>query len=212
MKNKITLKSQFVKTAMCVALAFSASASHATPIVLNNAGFEASSIGTNYHYLSDRTFDGWYFAGNAGLAGNNSGFNVANAAGNSAAFLQQGGSSISQEFTFAGGYLSIDFLAESRSGYGGNLIQVAINDQLLTFNGVNSILPSTSSTFSQYQTDFIGLAAGNYTLKFIGTDSSRDVTTFIDNVAINAVPEPGSLALFAVGALAAAGLRRRRRA
>lgn len=214
MKLSSAFFANVAKTALCIATCFSTSASFATPInTIENPGFEAPSSGLGYYgytYRSGTTVDGWTYAGNSGTAANNSAFSVSNAPGYQAAFLQTGNSVISQAFNFSGGYFSIDFLAESRIGYGGNIINVFVDNQQLSFNGSGAVLSPTSYSFTLFSSDLIGLSAGQHVLTFKGTATS-DRTTFIDSVNITEVPEPGSLALLAIGTLGAAGIGRRRR-
>ena len=203
---------QIAQAAIVLATCAAASAAFAAPInSLDNAGFEDPYQGQGYTYYGGQTVSGWMFEGGSGLAGNNSAFFVSNASGNQAAFIQSAGSSISQAFDFSGGYFSVSFLAEYRNNYGGNTINVSVDGQKLTFGGLDAFSPSTGSTFSTYQSDLIELAAGQHVLTFAGT-SLPDYTTFVDDVSISAVPEPGSLALLAIGALGAASFKRRRKA
>ena len=214
MKNSINSARRI---AFAAALAVISASSFAAPInSVDNSGFEASNIGSAYFYLGGHVVDNWTYAGNAGIAGNNSGFQVSNASGNEAAFLQDGGSSISQMFTFTGSLFSVSFLAESRYvdnvGFIGNDISVLIDGVALMFNGATSFIPGTSSTFTKYSSDYIALSAGDHTISFIGNGvNNTDVTSFIDDVTLTAatVPEPVTLGLFGLGLLALGAARRK---
>lgn len=183
----------------------------AAPInALDNAGFEAPNQFGRYTYLRGAN-NGWNFSGTgSGVAANGSGFNVIGASGNQAGFLQSQGSSFSQNFDFAGAQASISFLAESRRGYGGNPISVMIDSMLLSFAGTTSFTPGTSTSFTSYTTDLISLSSGVHSLTFSGLGRGRrDVTSFIDSVTINAVPEPTTVALLGLGLLGLAASRRK---
>lgn len=199
----------FAKVTLCIATCFAASTSFANPIALSDAGFETPYQGQGYTYYTGNTIAGWTYTKSSGIAGNNSNFNVSNASGNQAAFIQGNGSTIAQTFNFTGGIFTVDFLAEFRNNYGGNTTNVLVDGKKLTFGGSNAFSPPTGSSFTRYESDALALASGQHVLTFAGT-SNADYTTFIDDVSISAVPEPGSLALIAIGVLGAGALQRRR--
>lgn len=215
MKFSATSGAAFVKAAFCVASCCVAHAAFATPIdTLSDGGFEMVKQARPYTYFLG-TVGSWTYAGLSGLTMNGSLFGTSGAPGIQAAFLQSHDSAISQSFDSSAGMFSVNFLAESRS-WGGNLVYVLLDGKRLAFNGNEAVLPSTTLSFTSYESDAVALGAGRHVLTFTGT-LLPDVTTFIDNVAINvsdpttAVPEPGSAALLAIGALGAAGIGRRRR-
>jgi PEP-CTERM motif len=203
-----TITSKLAVVAAACALATTA---HASSISLVNAGFE-SVLTSNYTYYTGRTVGGWAFAGQSGItAESETAFRMANADGNQAAFIQGNTGAISQAFDFGGGYVSIDFLAEGRRFYGGNAVNVFIDDLQLTFGGLNYFKPTTLTTFTAYRSDALLLGAGRHTLRFVGT-GAQDAATFVDSVSVNAVPEPGSIALMGLGIAALAISRRKRKA
>jgi hypothetical protein len=200
------------RIATAAAIAVVSTSAFATPInSVDNGSFETPVQNGGYQYLSG-TVGSWTFAGTSGVAANNSAFNVANALGSQAAFLQQGTSSISQVFDFKQSLFSVAFSAEARGwGQGANTISVLIDGIALTFSGAATITPGSTTRFVQYTSDFVQLTTGLHTLSFVGTTAAGDTTTFIDGVKVTAVPEPVTLGLFGLGLVALSTGRRKAR-
>ncbi len=167
----------------------------------NDAGFETPQVGSG-SFQYNPAGSPWLFNGYAGLAGNGSGFTIANASapqGNQAAFLQQTGS-ISQTVTFpiaTNGFSNddpnpltmpydISFSAAQRGNYQANsqTFEVLFDGNVIgTFNNLGGTSYSTLTTFPF-------LATGDsHTITFQGTDlNGGDNTVLLDQVAINPLP------------------------
>jgi len=116
----------------------------------------------------------------------------------------QSNAKVSQNLIATATHYTVTFSAALRKN-------VAVNSQggdILWNNvKVGSFLP-TSTAMQSYS--FTVLGTGNDKLSFLGTGKSDSFGTLIDNVSVEAVPEPTSMAALAVGAFAL--LRRRRQA
>jgi fibronectin type 3 domain-containing protein len=149
-----------------------------------DAGFEAPNVGAGTYgaFQYDPSGVAWSFSGNAGVAGNGSGFTSGNPSapeGTQVGFLQMTGS-FSQSVNLAAGSYQIGFWAAQRANYGGaQSFKVLVDGQVVsTFSGLSTAYTSlTTSAFT--------VAAGNHTITFQGLDpDSGDDTAFIDNVQI----------------------------
>jgi hypothetical protein len=130
--------------------------------------------------------------------------------GLNAVFLQ-GAGSVSQTLTLGIGQYALSYYEMGRpSAYGGN----GANPVTASLSGglVNDVETpantdiTAASDWSLYTDNFSVTTAGSYTLQFLGDDAygvAGDHTTFLDNVSIQAVPEPSSVALIGLGAFGA---------
>ena len=126
--------------------------------------------------------------------------------GNDAVFLQ-GAGSVSQTLTLAAGQYSLSYYAMGRTGSGGgngaNPFTASVSGGLVNDVETPANTDITSlSDWAQYTDNFTVTTPGSYTVEFSGNypyGQLGDLTTFIDNVSIVAVPEPSTLALAGFG-------------
>ena len=159
------------------------------PPVITNFSFENPNIGTgggSYQYSPAGA--SWIFSARsgdngAGIVGNGSAFNNANAVlGTQAGFVQAFGS-LSQTLSgFTPGRIyTINFAAAQRSGasqHGGESWDVKVNNVV-----IQSYSPGSTS-YTNYSATFTATAASQ-TLAFTGTDlAGGDNTVFIDNITL----------------------------
>ena len=151
-------------------------------VMIANAGFEvpAQSAGG---YSGSPAGSSWAYTGSAGLARNGGPwFSPIALGGEQGAFLQQGGSSLSQTVDVEAGTYVITFKAVGRKETGVNPLQV-------WFNGV-MVQSWTDTQFSQdvwqtYTTPAVTVAAkSSAVLKFAGVGGVGDRATVIDDIAM----------------------------
>jgi hypothetical protein len=165
---------------------------------LQDAGFESPNVGTGTFgaFQYDPTGVAWSFSGNAGVAGNQSGFTSGNPnapEGSQVGFLQMTGS-FSQTVNLQAGSYLIGFRTAQRANWGGaQSFQVLVDGQVVgTFSGL-------STAYTAQTTNPFTVTAGNHTITFQGLDpDGGDDTAFIDQVSLNAVtvnapPAPNNL-------------------
>ncbi len=148
-----------------------------------NAGFESPALGNGFQYRP--TGVTWTFTGNAGEAGNHSGFTNLNPnapQGTQVGFLQ-GTGSFSQTITgWTAGYYQINFQAAQRAGNHQNFYV------LVDGNSLGNFTPA-GSNYASYSASTYFLNAGVHTITFQGVDRvGGDNTAFIDAVTITASP------------------------
>jgi hypothetical protein len=103
----------------------------------------------------------------------------------------------------AGQSYTVSFYAAGRNysfnsiNYGPQVLKVELDSTTLTFSANSTVTPSLGS-WTLYTSDPFTTTAGAHTLKFTGV-TGQDLTSAIDLVNINAVPEPSSLALLLLG-------------
>lgn len=161
----------------------------------------------------DLSGSAWTFAGGGGITDNGSAFGPPTAPEGSQAAILQGGTA---EFSTtvsgfeAGVTYSLSFEAAGRSG-GAADFQVWLEGTLLEFGGADTLTPAVGS-YATFTSDDFTTSGGSLTLTF---DATGGATSFVDDIRFNfvaeAVPEPGTSLLFAIG-LAGLCLKRRRRA
>ena len=145
--------------------------------VIVNAGFEEPSM---VNSLTGPMTHGWTFNAESGIQKNGGQFGPGQAPeGEQSAFLRSKDGEhgeISQSVEFEPGHYILSFQAAERRG--NQSFDVFYDDTL-----IGSYDP-TSSDFKTFTTDRFLFTAGSHTIKFVGTSTSGDNTSFIDDVKL----------------------------
>ncbi len=163
-----------------------------SPADILNAGFEDPILGTGASaYQYDPTGTAWSFTGEAGVAGNGSGFTAGNPnapQGTQVAFLQETGTMTQTvDFTVAGTY-QLSFSAAQRANYGSSKEKVQV---LIDGTVVDAFTPA-STRYNSYTTAAFTVTAGSHTITFAGVDpSGSDYTALLDQLSISNAPPTG---------------------
>jgi len=201
--------------------------------LITNGGFEAGLAGWNVNnsgsggVVASSTTNGPF----SGIA------NAGPASGNFFALTDQTGPGVhvfSQDFTTSGGLVTVSFDMFVNDFDGGPFCAAGLNtgagavecgrvDVLNAGSGAfdtgagvvaNLYLGADSPNGTQHPyvsyTFNLGLAAGNYTLRFGEADNQSFFNMGVDNVSVTETPEPGSIFLMGSGLLGLAGGIRRK--
>ena len=122
----------------------------------------------------------------------------------------QGTGVLSQSFTATStSGRGVSWLDSNRSNNGGlQSYTVSISDGLTT-TGLGTYTSNVGAFVARTSSPFLAVSGTTYTLSFTGL-SNEDRTSFIDNVALTAVPEPATWALL-IGGFTMVGFAARRR-
>jgi len=212
----------FRKLLLGAALVAGSAAANAGPILLTQ-GFEpgADLTGWGAVYNSSPAGTTGWFQGNTGIfsadAGTDSSYIAAN-------YLNTdlGGGNIDTWLFLptlaANGYTTIDFAARTGGALPGDTIQVLVNSlgtaSLADFVSLGTLSSLASDSWGHYTFAYDGAAASlTFAFRYLVTDTTQNGDYIgIDTVTVQSVPEPGTLALMAVGILLAPAIARRRRA
>jgi hypothetical protein len=153
---------------------------------MSHGGFETPSVGTDSYgaFQCDPAGTPWAYSGNAGVAGNDSGFTAGNPPapeGTQVGFLQQGGSFSQTVAGWAAGSYVITFDAAQRSNG-----QASQQDFEVLVDGiVVGMFTPASTAYRRFATTTFTLTAGAHTVVFQGLDSDGgDNTAFLDDIRI----------------------------
>jgi len=202
-------------------------ASTARAGLIPNGGFEYPSLGSGmYAPLSSLSGTDWADTsptlpagtqGNIVIATNGSAYGAPTAPeGVQVAVLKMAGATLSQTLTgLTPGTYELSWMDAARSS-GGNPYQLLVDSQVV-FGGATGFLPTSTTAFASRTSSSFTVTGTSATVKFFGvgigsdiTDGS-DVSTFVDNVTITAIPEPGMIVLTATGLLGLLAYAWRRR-
>ena len=158
---------------------------------LSDAGFEAPSVGSgsfsDFEY--DPTGTPWTYSGDAGVAGNDSGFTSGNPnapEGTQVGFLQVTGSFSQVVAGMAAGTYQMTFDAAQRGNDGPSQQDFEV---LVDGTVVGTFTPAGTS-YASYTTATFTVAAGSHTIAFQGL-ATVDYTAFIDDVQLTQVTSAG---------------------
>jgi hypothetical protein len=152
-----------------------------------DAGFETPHVGTGAwgDFKYDPSGTAWTFSGNAGVAGNGSGFTSGNPTapeGTQVGFLQKTGS-FSQAVTLSAGTYDLTFFAAQR---GNTQASSQTFEVLVDGTSVGTFTPAGKS-YSSLTTGSFTVRAGSRTVQFVGLNpNGGDNTALLDAVSIAA--------------------------
>ncbi len=197
-----------------------------------NGSFETHNLSTSYYGYQYSSFNsypgqylgtaelsapGWSFSDASGLSRNNTAWGGTASDGNVFAFLQSsdeysfGSGSISQTFSGVAGNYFFSFDMEQRSTWRIGAVQTVS----VFLDGNTGWSGTPSDTWSTFSFSAFNVAAGKHTLSFAATNlnGARDTSVFLDKVqlAVSAVPEPETYAMFLAGLGVVGAIARRRK-
>lgn len=164
-------------------------ACHAENVPLVNASFEQPQIGYG-NYVYCYPMPGWTLTGDACLETYGSAWGGPQPDGTQAVSLQcipgSTQATIRQTFHAIAGTYSVSFLSAMRSYYTGS---TPLNPVSVTIDGtVVATISPASYSFQTYTTPPFTLTTGSHTIALAATNTTTgDCTSFVDDVAINAV-------------------------
>lgn len=95
----------------------------------------------------------------------------------------------------------------------GNRRNAGSEQVLVSFGSSSSLLSfadaSPTAAWQSFSLSFTPVSSGNYVLSFQNQGAGNNIGAMLDNVAVTAVPEPGSAALLLAGLAGVSLLRRR---
>lgn len=212
------LSKYIVATAMAATVGIMGATSATAIVYPVNDGFEVPDLGSGggaFAYGPGGAT--WSFVGGAGLAANGSAFGVSGASNGNvnggatstsgqAGFIQGGdgtfgGSVIEQVGLSLTGDFKVLFDMEDRpEGNGLNPIAVYLTDTIAGNVYMGTFTPAFEGAgFAPFATGFYTSVGTVTTVHFVGVGNGSDVTSFIDNVQFNTVPEPSTLMLIGLG-------------
>jgi hypothetical protein len=167
------------------AVTLSAATLGGSAVSLNGGTFETPALPTSPGYAYAPAGSPWTWGGGSGLSRNASAFTSGNPGapqGLQVLFLQGGGATVTQSFSFVAGFYNLSFYAAQRATKPGvnqspQTLQVLVNG-----NVVYSVTP-TGTTYALYTSPSFYIASGSHSIQVKGTNTfGGDNTAFIDDL------------------------------